>query len=90
MRCKQGDLAIVVKSESGNLGKIVQCLRVVEDIRWRYYRSPVWLTNTSFQVKDIIYGTLYTTNTFPDCCLHPLRGEADDLAESTTKELETV
>jgi hypothetical protein len=29
MNCKQGDLAIVVKSEAGNEGKIVRCVRLI-------------------------------------------------------------
>lgn len=31
MRCKQGDLAIIVKSYAGNEGKIVRCVKFIGD-----------------------------------------------------------
>lgn len=49
MNCKQGDLAIVVKSNAGNEGKIVTCLRLATEHDLREYKlfsdwaSPVWL-----------------------------------------------
>lgn len=30
MNCKQGDLAVMVRSRAGNEGKIVRCIRLVE------------------------------------------------------------
>lgn len=48
MRCKQGDLAVIVKSGAGNEGKVVRCLEFLGDIdgfeiggRWRIDQT-VW------------------------------------------------
>ncbi len=89
MRCKQGDLAIVVRSHCGNLGKIVRCLELVVDERWQLYDTNVWRVDSPVKVVSLL-GESELSYTVPDCCLHPLRGEEDDLVESTNKELETV
>ncbi|MFA5898103.1 MAG: hypothetical protein WC829_03200 [Hyphomicrobium sp.] len=34
MNCKPGDLAIIVRSEAGNLGKIVRCIKVLRNEFW--------------------------------------------------------
>jgi len=34
MNCKQGDLAVLVKSTAGNEGKIVRCVRYVGRVNW--------------------------------------------------------
>lgn len=49
MNCKQGDLAIVVKSLAGNIDKVVQCVRLATDaeIRAANFNScvprPMWV-----------------------------------------------
>ena len=32
LNCKQGDLAIVIRSHAGNEGKIVTCVRLTTDV----------------------------------------------------------
>jgi hypothetical protein len=36
LNCKQGDLAIVVKSYAGNEGRIVRCVKFIGDQRHRF------------------------------------------------------
>lgn len=43
MRCKPGDLAVVVRSYAGNEGKIVRCVRYAGLVNWRHSgRLPTW------------------------------------------------
>lgn len=34
IRCKVGDLAVVVRSDADNLGRIVRCVRLLGDFWW--------------------------------------------------------
>lgn len=34
MNCKQGDLAIIVKSYAGNEGKVVRCVEYLGEVGW--------------------------------------------------------
>jgi hypothetical protein len=48
LHCKPGDLAIVVKSDAGNHGKIVRCIRLasLSEIRGWFFSDlfgPVWV-----------------------------------------------
>lgn len=47
MNCKPGELAIIVKSVTGNEGKIVTCVRLASDIEISdnglCLRGPVWV-----------------------------------------------
>ena len=46
MNCKQGDLAVIVRSYAGNEGKMVECLRLVpEQENPMSEPGPVWLVN---------------------------------------------
>ena len=40
MNCKQGDLAIIVRSFAGNEGKIVRCLKFIPSMKWRQKNGP--------------------------------------------------
>lgn len=42
MNCKQGDLAIVIKSYQGNLGKIVRCLEYIPNFKWEGLSNGAW------------------------------------------------
>lgn len=61
MNCKQGDLAIFVKSNAGNEGKIVTCLRFATAAECDAYgfnphfHGPVWFTDKHLFT---IYGTV--------------------------------
>lgn len=83
--CKQGDLAIVVRSECGNAGKIVQCLRLAmtSDV-WPYdpqYDGPVWMVDTELNSLHIKTGKISKVKFVPDVLLRPLRdsGETDEV-----------
>ena len=47
LNCKAGDLAIVVKSFTGNEGKIVRCIRLADDADKASFgcllSKPVWV-----------------------------------------------
>ena len=95
MNCKQGDLAIVVRSEAGNAGKIVECVQmmgdasVVHDGFWwgKAGQGPMWLVQakgTGLMAVEQQTGRLYgptTVRPFPDSSLRPLRGldETEDV-----------
>lgn len=82
MNCKQGDLAILVRSGSGNEGKIVRCLRFVGEV-------PGWYGDDRWETDTILPGCFGgKTNTAQDAWLRPLRG--DLLDEETEKEKELV
>jgi len=85
MNCKQGDLAIIVKSWAGNQGKFVTCVRLDA------YRSgrecidqygvvsppePVWETDRNLPAWD---GSL--DNYIADSQLRPIRPQSDDATD---------
>lgn len=67
MNCKQGDLAIIVKSYAGNEGKIVRCLRYVGKVEGWIGRDR-WETDTQIIGE---FGSV--TNTVNDSYLRPIR-----------------
>ena len=67
LNCKQGDLAVIVRSHAGNEGKIVHCLRLVLNER-HLFPGPRWLID-----RAVPHSTLGTTRTVADCALRPLR-----------------
>lgn len=87
MNCKKDDLAIVVRSFTGeNLGKIVRCLRLAnpEDL-WLHnvgYDGPVWLID-----QTLICRSLANLNYFaevplvPDEILRPIRDPGEDATD---------
>lgn len=84
MNCKQGDLAIVVKtSGSGaNLGKIVRCVRMIGGYRgWR----DVWETDIVLMWRK--RGRAEEDYAAPDECLTPIRGDLLDEETEQTREL---
>ena len=102
MNCKQGDLAIVVVSESGlNLGKIVRCVRWVGKCDRNPATGHKWIGPQYLDAWEIdpplitdewALGVLtdetYPLPLFPDSCLRPLRG--DLLDEETEREAEIM
>lgn len=67
MNCKQGDLAVIVRSLAGNEGKVVQCLRPVLN-ELHAFPGPRWLID-----RAIPHSTQGATLTVADCALRPLR-----------------
>lgn len=67
MRCKVGDLAVIVRSEFGNDGKIVQCLERY-DGPWRGLEYlPGWRVDRSVNTE------LGPSKYVPDFKLRPIR-----------------
>lgn len=90
LNCKQGDLAIIVKSVSGNEGKIVRCVRYAGMIEYTtpnfsLLRLESW--EVDVQVKGC-FGQLHRL--MPDSHLRPLRGDLLNEEITTSKELEAV
>lgn len=54
LNCKQGDLAIVVKSYAGNEGKIVRCIRLIPAGFGRFRESlgPLWEVDVELNIVD--------------------------------------
>lgn len=98
LNCKQGDIAIIVRSECGNEGKIVRCLELlvtdkIPDTQgnvWGYRsgRQPVWRID-----RTINFGNGIDTVQVEYCSdkvLRPLRGDIDDETIEHRDELSTV
>lgn len=67
LNCKQGDLAVIVRSMAGNEGKVVHCLRLAHE-PWHAFDGPRWVVD-----RELPHSTLGTCRTVADCALRPLR-----------------
>lgn len=81
LNCKPGDLAIVVHSDAGNHGKIVECLELVPDFKFKntneiIIATPSWRIDRFLRCWD--GGQI---NYIPDSFLRPLPPLSED--EST-------
>lgn len=99
LNCKQGDIAIIVKSTVGNEGKIVRCLEfagvldALPDVhgKVRYYRGdprPVWKIDRAINFGNGFY--VVQIEYCSDEYLRPLRGDLEDDTITEEKELNTV
>jgi hypothetical protein len=77
MNCKQGDLAIVVRSEIGNLGRIIRVLKCFER-GW----GPEW----SYE-GNLVCPPGALDGRVSDAALRPLRGDLLDEETETGREL---
>jgi hypothetical protein len=68
LNCKQGDLAVIVRSEAGNEGAIVQCMRLLPPGTegWETL-GPRWM------VDRVLNGNCGPVRSVPDARLRPLR-----------------
>jgi hypothetical protein len=83
MRCKQGDLAIVVYSDAGNEGKIVRCLKLLGIKRWVDQRGVVF-DDPTWEIDTALPDWLGTkTNSIMDSRLRPIRRPPDDAKDET-------
>lgn len=76
LRCKQGDLAVMVRSMAGNNGKVFKCIRLAttaemagEGFDFKRY-GPMWFTDARFNCS---WG--HTTNLCFDFQIRPLRND---------------
>ena len=91
MNCKQGDLAVIVKSWAGNEGKIVHCVRLathldIARVNFEKNMGAVWVVDTSLTTERGRQVSLAL-----DCQIRPIRdndGEDETLqwAPVPTKE----
>ena len=85
MKCRKGDLAIVVGGTLGNnAGKMVQCLELLPagTEKVNKYWGPLWRTDRPLIFENII-GERIEKYLAPDTVLMPIRpdGESDELEE---------
>ena len=83
MNCKPGDLAVFVRSDAGNEGKVVRCLRVAtkRELKAQNFVSncgPVWLID---QLVNTNCGLLCPL--VLDQYLRPIRDPGDDAKDET-------
>jgi hypothetical protein len=75
VNCKPGDLAIVVRSEADNEGKIVRCIRFVGRFNEDSVNTDYWLVDAELKFVRRLSGQFAGTRPYaPDSCLRPLRG----------------
>jgi hypothetical protein len=85
MNCKPGDLAVVIRSETGNLGKIVRCIAVAskeQADQVRFWACPMWEVDRPMQWEyqhEVFYERFC-----PDDCLRPIRPQSDDATDEMT------
>ena len=75
MNCKQGDLAIIVRSWAGNEGKIVRCVKFIPLVVWinpdgSADREPGWIADVT-----TINCAGMPGNKFMDSQLRPIRDQ---------------
>ena len=74
LNCKEGDLAVIVRSSAGNEGKIVRCIRLRGLMPQRYPGGvelhPSWEIDRPLTGWDGTVG-----NNIEDSRLRPLRGD---------------
>ena len=86
MRCKPGDLAVVVKSTAGNEGKIVRCIRLMtsqECDAFGYRRGPIWKVEGVLKTHRYNGTEWALTDCCPDEILSPIRDPGDDAVDET-------
>ncbi len=73
LRCRPGDLAVIVRSYAGNDGVTVTCLRLIPN--WTrqspfggLHTGPGWVTDRWLRKHNGMYG-----NIVADDCLRPIR-----------------
>lgn len=73
MNCKPGDLAVLVRSDAGNEGKIVTCVKYVGFV-------PTWRYNDLWEIDRGLLDNFGEISKYAsDSCLKPLRGgEGED------------
>lgn len=81
MNCKQGDLAVLIRSDAGNEGKFVTCLRLASAAEIGSYlfsrdRGPVWVTDIELKTRLGFYAPLVY-----DAYLRPIRPQPNDATD---------
>lgn len=81
MNCKPGDLAIIIKSEAGNCGKAVTCIKTITIVEaFSLYNTifnmpePFWVVDSALPTK---HGGFHPV--VPDAWLMPINPRNDDI-----------
>lgn len=94
LNCKKDDLAIVVQSSLGNLGRVVRCVRAGvagESVKCTdgiirgtdlYSQTPFWIVD-QLMAREMGNGVIVGAPIFPDFALRPLR-DSDEPDETLT------
>ena len=82
MRCKPGDLAIIVGGTLGNHGHIVEVISLYQDDRW--------LVKTNVPINGSVYGVIQPTRegTIKDAYLMPIRPDQMEEDEKEDQPIE--
>lgn len=90
MRCKQGDLAIVIGSEHGHDGKIVHCVKWLGSILYRHSVTGVESMLDSWAVDPPLARPGSASDTFKTCPeqnLRPIGNPGEDAVDETIQRL---
>lgn len=77
MNCKQGDLAIVIRSVAGNEGKIVRCLQFLGSVPG-FGRNDYWLIDREMPTKLGASAPIAS-----DGWIRPINNPGDDAVDET-------
>ncbi|WP_374520358.1 hypothetical protein [Hydrogenophaga sp.] len=87
MNCKPGDLAIVVRSENGNAGKVVTCIRLATktdlENEGLFCPDDVWVVDRHLLVTNAFGKNGKHVRLCPDSVLRPIRPQADGATDET-------
>lgn len=86
MRCKQGDLAIIVRSGAGNEGKIVTCVRFRGEGNKREADGTIQRVAALWEVDQWLPSNAADgsrTNIVRDAWMRPIRRPPDDCKDET-------
>lgn len=87
MNCKQGDLAIVVRSSTGIEGKIVRCVRFLGEKAWMEPGGRIEICDT-WQIDQVLQGWDGDfASAMPDDQLLPIRDPGDDAKDEMLRPL---
>ena len=77
MNCKPGDLAVIVRSIHGNLGKIVRCLRFLghQEFDDGIFCDDAWLVEGRFDEVCFVSRRRGGDATISDSDLRPIRDQ---------------
>lgn len=78
MNCKQGDLAIIVRSYAGNEGKIIRCIRLHDSETRDLDGGRVVPNGPRWVMDQVLPGTRGRMYTIADAQLRPIRYDAED------------
>jgi len=91
MRCKQGDIAMFVRSKCGNEGKVVSCLRLAtpdELSRHGFLADPsLWVVDVPVRLISKRDGSVHLLPYAHDYNLFPIRPEADPVTTDVVDEV---